>query len=133
MGLMSRRKGAGFERGVAILLRCIWAGAKRGIGQARSGGEVPDVDGTPYWIETKHRRRVCIRAAYEQAREASDGRPPVVISRENGGPILVTMGVDEWMTVVGRQAAKERLEGLEATNRELDRQIAAWSKKPSTG
>lgn len=97
MSKRSRIKGAAFERLVAAMLGTIWPGAKRGLGQARSGGEVPDVDGTPYWVECKHRHRVSVRAAYEQAREASDGRPVLLVHRETGGPALVTMEAREWI------------------------------------
>ena len=105
MGKGSRRKGATFERGVAIALRSVWPAARRGIGQARSGGEVPDVDLTPYWVEAKHRRTVCIRSAYEQAVAASDGRPPMTITRENRGPVLVTLGLADFLDLAERAAA----------------------------
>ena len=100
MGLLSRRKGVAFELGVSRVLRTIWPKSKRGIGQARMAGECPDVDGTPYWVETKHMKKVCIRAAYEQGQDASDGRPVVVVSRENRGPILVTMALPDWLHLV---------------------------------
>lgn len=102
MGKRSRDKGAAFERAIAITLRSVWDAAKRGIGQARAGGEVADVEGTPYWIECKHRRRVSVQGAFVQATEATDGRPPVVISRENRGPLLVTMGLSDWLDLVER-------------------------------
>ena len=104
MGKGSRRKGAAFERGVAIALRSVWPAARRGIGQARSGGEVPDVDRTPYWVEAKHRRTVCIRAAYEQAAAATDGRPPMTVTRENRGPMLVTMRLADFLDLAERAA-----------------------------
>lgn len=100
VSLLSRTKGVSFERGIAVTLRTIWKGAKRGIGQARAAGECPDVEGTPYWIEAKHRKRVSIGKAYAQALKDSDGRAPLVITRENRGPILVTMGLVEWMDAV---------------------------------
>src|SRR5690606_6910545 len=56
-GRRSRTKGASFEREVARQLRALWPGARRGIGQARSGGETPDVIQTPFWIEAKHRKK----------------------------------------------------------------------------
>ena len=103
MGRRSRDKGADFERGVAIALRPVWPGSRRGIGQARSGGEVPDVDGTPWWIEAKNRKRVCIARAYQQAAAATDGRPSLSITRENRGPILVTMALADFLDRVGRE------------------------------
>jgi hypothetical protein len=115
-GKGARAKGATFERDVAILLRRVWPAAKRGLGQARQGREVPDVDGTPYWIELKHRKaRPKIQAAWEQAFDDStadalsrgggsaltgpSGNPrrPVAITRQNNGPILVTMALEDWL------------------------------------
>ncbi len=83
MGKMSRRKGAQYERDLANRWRDsgLWPDAKRGIGQTRAGGEVPDVEGTPFWIEAKRRKAHNIRASMQQAIDATDGRPPVVIAR----------------------------------------------------
>ena len=102
MGRRSRMKGADFERGMAKVMRSVWPEARRGIGQARCASEVPDVDGTPFWVETKHRKRVSILAAFEQAAEATDGRPVVAVTRENNRPILVTMALADWLELVDR-------------------------------
>lgn len=93
MGRMQRVKGATYERWVANVLKAIWPGAKRGIGQTRAAGDVPDVDGTPYWIECKHHAgTVNIRAAFDQALTAcSDARRVVVISKVTGSYDLATM------------------------------------------
>ena len=108
-GRGSRRKGATFEREVAERLRRVWPTAKRGLGQARQGREVPDVDGTPYWIELKHRKaRPQIQAAWQQALDDSSSsamttplpRRPVAITRQNCGPILVTMELGDWLSLV---------------------------------
>jgi len=101
IGRSSRRKGHDYERALATLMRSVWPEARRGIGQARAGGDVPDVDGTPFWIEAKRGKRISIRAAYEQAVEAADGRVPVVVSREDRSPALVTMGLEDWLELVG--------------------------------
>lgn len=94
----SRTKGATFERVVAGRLAEVWPNAKRGLGQPRAGGEVPDVSGTPYWVEIKHRKRPNIAAAVEQARVASAGRSaPLAVTRANNGPVLVTMLLDDWI------------------------------------
>lgn len=93
LGRRSRTKGASFERMIAIELRGLYGQqVRRGLGQARAAGEVPDVDGTPWWVECKHGKRPNIPRAIAQAIEASAGRrPPLVISRANAEPILVTM------------------------------------------
>jgi hypothetical protein len=101
----SRRKGQTYERENANRLKSVWPDAKRGIGQARSAKEVADVEGTPYWIEAKHHKRVNIRAAFNQGTEATDGRPVVVVSRDtNKPPDLVTMSFDEWLRLVAELA-----------------------------
>jgi len=69
-GRLSRRKGANYEREVAKAFQSVWPHARRGIGQARAGGDVPDVQGTPLWIEAKHRKQVSITGAMRQAVEA---------------------------------------------------------------
>jgi hypothetical protein len=99
MGKMQRDKGSTFERLIATVFRDIWPEARRGIGQARSAKEVPDVDGCPYWPELKHRKTVSIQSAMKQARNDTDGRPPIVVSRDNRGPILVTLELDTFLAL----------------------------------
>jgi len=97
---MSRRKGANFERQVANLLRPLFPSSRRGIGQARSAGEVADVEGTPFWIECKRHKRCRIPAAMRQAQEATDGRPCLVVAKDDYGPIRVTLeelGMEEFL------------------------------------
>lgn len=89
-GVRSREKGAAHEREVANLLKAVYPEARRGIGQARSASEVSDVDGVPWWVECKHRKRVNVRGAYRQAvaaraacaRAATTG-PVLVVARDN--------------------------------------------------
>ncbi len=69
IGKMARRKGASFEREIADMLRDVWAGAKRGLGQARSAKEVCDVEGTPWWLELKCKQKPNIRAFGRVPRE----------------------------------------------------------------
>ena len=105
-GTWSKTKGAAFERKVAQMLQCLYPGAKRGIGQARSASEVADVDGTPWWIETKAQHRVSIRAAVEQARAATDGRPILVITKDDPdvhgekAEVLVTLNFDVFIKLL---------------------------------
>jgi len=72
-GRRSKQKGASYERNVAHAFKAVWPHARRGIGQARAGGDVPDVQGTPYWVEAKHRKQVSITGAMRQAVEAMAG------------------------------------------------------------
>jgi hypothetical protein len=118
-GKHSRRKGATYEREIANALKHLYPNARRGIGQSRNAGEVPDVDGTPWWIEAKHHKHVNIRKAYAQAVEASaPGRRNVlVISRDTGiAPDLVTMSFVQFVALM---QTLERLH--KAVDAELDR------------
>jgi len=108
MGKLSRTKGCAFERHIANRLKLIYPHARRGIGQARAGGEVPDVDGTPMWIECKHERRPNPFAALKQARLAlTDTREPtkyaggvVVIARKQGGEDIAVLPLDDYLTLM---------------------------------
>ena len=71
IGRYARTKGARFEREVAEALRVLFPEAKRGIGQTRCAGEVPDVSGTPLWIEAKFRKKFSILDAMAQAERAA--------------------------------------------------------------
>lgn len=89
-GRKSRNKGSAFERLIANALKPYWPTARRGIGQARSAGEVADVEGTPYWFELKRQKKCSIPAAIRQAEAATDGRPVVVVTKDDWEPIQVT-------------------------------------------
>jgi hypothetical protein len=90
-GRYSRNKGANFERLVANLLRPVFSESRRGIGQARSAGEVADVEGTPFWVECKRHKKCSVPGAMQQAQAATDGRPCVVVTKDDYGPIRVTI------------------------------------------
>ena len=84
MGKASRTKGHGFEREAARDMQLVYPTAKRGIGQSRGGGaELPDVDGTPFHIECKRGVKVNVRAALRQAQRDSQGRPVLVLVKED--------------------------------------------------
>ena len=117
MGAMSRRKGCQFERELARYLTESGLTSKRGIGQARSASEVPDVELDGYWIEAKRHKRTNPKAALAQAVEAmgNDGVRPVAICRDNGTSMqdaTVTMLLDDWIELV---KAKRDLELVCAT------------------
>lgn len=110
-GRTSRKKGRAFEQAMARRLAELFDGAKRGIGQARAASEVPDVvlPDSGLWVECKHRNRCNVQAALAQALEASDGGKrgaPVAITRDTGGPILVTMRLDDALDLLRRQRGK---------------------------
>ncbi len=124
MGKLSRVKGRAFEQETARKLRPMFGDrVKRGF-QRRDGREAPDVDGTPYWIECKHAKCVNVRAAMAQAIAATDGRPPVVIAKDNGVRVpLVVMRLGDWLDLVERELP--RLVALELEVMHVDEEEEA--------
>lgn len=106
MGKLSRTKGASYERTLAVRLQPLYPKARRGIGQARSAKEVSDVEGTPFWVEAKHKKCPNIWAALQQAKDATDGRPTLVIARRNqaapgdGAPELAAMYLADFIALL---------------------------------
>jgi len=92
MGARSNQKGKAWERRVAALLRGeLGIDARRGQ-QARDGGDAPDVVvDLPFWIECKHGRQPNVRAALAQAIEASDGRTPVAVVKDDRREPMVVL------------------------------------------
>ena len=82
-GSRSRRKGAAFERLVGHAFESIYPDACRGVGQTQRGSTCADVEGTEFWVECKCGQRPNLYAAIEQAREAKDERPILVVARKN--------------------------------------------------
>jgi hypothetical protein len=72
MGMRSRQKGKRGEREVVALFKGVYPDAKRGWWQSRGGSVVPDVDGTPFWIEVKLGARPNPLAALQQAIDNED-------------------------------------------------------------
>lgn len=105
MGARSRRKGRKWEQDLVHILRTVYPDARRGIGQARSGGEVCDIEGTPWWVEAKVSKRTNPRAAIRQAEAATDGRPVVAICKDNAEKpgaspdVWVTLRLDAFLAL----------------------------------
>lgn len=105
LGKRSRTKGKTWERAVAALLRPVFgAEVARGF-QSRSGRDGCDVEGTAYWVEAKHGKLVNVRAAIRQALAATDGRPVVVVSKDDRSTPLVTMQLSDWLELARRAHA----------------------------
>lgn len=105
MSKMQRTKGATWERELARYFSERGLVAKRGIGQARSASEVPDVDLPGYWVEAKRHKRTNPRKALKQAIEdsARSGRVPVAVCRDNGtsaDEAMVTMRLADWVVLI---------------------------------
>ena len=108
-GAASRRKGHNFERWVAGQLRDLTGlkSIRRGW-QARDGHDAPDVICPGFWIECKRCKQVNIHAAMEQAERDADGRMmPVAVTKRDGGPVLVTMLWEDWVTIAREEMVED--------------------------
>lgn len=92
MGKSERTKGHNFEREIAAAVRPYFPNACRGL-QYRDGADAPDVENTPYHFECKVGKRPNIKAAMQQAKEATDGRPCVVVTKQDRQEVLVTINL----------------------------------------
>jgi len=110
-GKRSRNKGARGERAVADYLKKVYPDAKRGVGQSQSGSNTADVEGTPWWPEVKFSKQPNIRAAMAQAKDATDGRKPIVFSKRDRETMLVTMEEDVFLVLVEAYERYIRSEG----------------------
>lgn len=99
MGKRSRDKGAGFERAVADVLRILWPNAKRGLQQTRNAKEAPDVTDTPWWVECKVGAKPNILGAFDQAKDATDGRPVLVVTKVDRHEPLVTLTLADFVRI----------------------------------
>ena len=95
----SRRKGHDWERLVARECRLEWPEARRGM--QGDGARVPDVDGTPFWIECKCGSAAYVRDLGRFARQAAkdalaadDPRPIriMVKTTPRGGTMVLSVG-----------------------------------------
>ncbi len=108
-GKSSQRKGADGERELAALLREYGYPVERG--GSLSFGEVPDLTGLPgVHIEVKRVERLNVPEAMKQAvRDAEkfhDGAP-TLFHRRSREPWLVTMCLQDWMSLYDRQKSAE--------------------------
>lgn len=105
MAINSKAKGARFERALARKLREYGYGEARRTAQyCGNTGDASDVVGLPYLhIEAKHVERLNIYEAMSQAkRDAKAGGGstlPAVFHKKNNHNILVTMELDDFMTI----------------------------------
>ena len=117
MGKLSRTKGASYERHVASVLRPYYPNAKRGLGQARAGHEVDDVEGTPFWVQCKHGQRPNLLEALSQADRdriaAGDLRPSLVIARKNGGADVVCLRLADFLELLPMASLQASIDELD--------------------
>jgi hypothetical protein len=109
-GSFSRTKGANFERAIANIFKGIFGedNVKRGLGQSRSGSEVPDVDCPYFWIECKRGAKCDPKGALRQADAASkdDLRVPLAVTKEDFQDPMVTMYLDDFCELLADWVAK---------------------------
>lgn len=112
MGMASREKGKRGERELAALLRDYGYDCRRGQQFCGRNGDA-DVVGLPgIHIECKRVERLDLFAAMRQAKgDARAGEMPAVMHRKNGGGWLVTMSLEDWITVYREWQAGQELEG----------------------
>lgn len=102
-----RAKGQDGERSAASDLAVLWPLARRGLGQARDGSDVPDVDGTPLFVEVKRQKTLNLWAAFKQATDAAKKSkrqwlaPIVIAKRDHDREWLVTMGFNLFISFFG--------------------------------
>lgn len=112
IGRASRRKGSTWELEVAkAISQALQIEVKRGIGQTRAGGEVPDVDWPGWWPECKHHTLTNPRAALRQAVQAAEDwaakhegrlRVPVAFCKDTGEKPFVVMAMDDFLRLAAR-------------------------------
>lgn len=102
MTVNSRAKGARAEREIASILRDKYGFADCRRGQQFSGlyGDA-DVVGIPgLHLEVKNVQKLNVRNAMAQSeRDAKDGEIPVVMHKMDRKPWLVTLNLDDFMTL----------------------------------
>ena len=100
----SRAKGKRGELEFAKLLRDNGLVAYRGQ-QFRGGEDSPDVvcESLPdIHFEVKRVERLDLVAAMAQACRDCGNKTPVVAHRKNGDPWMITMRIDDWLTLARR-------------------------------
>ena len=104
----SRQKGARGERELAKILQTYGCDARRGQQYSGANGDA-DVVGLPgVHIECKRVERLDLVGAYEQAkRDARPGEVPAVFHRKNNKPWLVTISLEDFMTMYGENVIKD--------------------------
>lgn len=104
MAINSKQKGARFERELASKFREYGYDSRRTAQYCGNTGDASDVVGLPgIHIEAKHQERMCLYDWMEQAKRdaeaAGNGDIPTVFHKKNYAEILVTMTLEDWMTL----------------------------------
>lgn len=122
--LNSKQKGARFERILAGIFREYgFSDARRTAQYCGNTGDASDVVGLPgIHVEAKHQENMRLYDWIEQARRDAEangkGLLPAVFHKKNNHDILVTMYLDDWMSIFreyesGMELAKIKARGEE--------------------
>lgn len=98
----SKDKGKRFEREIANLLKDYGYDARRTAQYCGNTGDASDVVGLPgIHIECKAQEQMRLYEWMQQAIRDSEksGKMPTVFHKKNYADILVTMRLDDWMTL----------------------------------
>lgn len=100
----SKAKGARFERTLASTFCNYGYDSRRTAQYCGNTGDAADVVGLPFiHVEAKHQEKMYLYDWIEQAkRDAAAGGQnclPAVFHKKNNAEILVTMTLDDWMTI----------------------------------
>lgn len=119
MAVNSKQKGARFERELARILRDYGYGdAHRTAQYCGNTGDASDVEGLPYiHIEAKHQERMNLYDWMAQAKHdaAPKGDIPAVFHKKNNAAILVTLELDDFMTIYKEYEASRYIKEKEKT------------------
>ena len=105
MPINSKKKGARFERELASIFRDYgYTDSRRTAQYCGNTGDASDVIGLPgIHVEAKHQEQMRLYSwMYQAARDAAaggEGKLPAVFHKKNRGEILVTMRLEDWMTI----------------------------------
>lgn len=113
MAVNSKNKGARFERLLASKFREFGYDARRTAQYCGNTGEASDVIGLPgLHIEAKHQEQMRLYDWMDQAKHdaAHNGDIPAVFHKKNNAEILVTLELDDFMSIYKEYEASRALE-----------------------
>lgn len=91
----SRAKGIRFELDTRNFFRRWFPKAERSYGQSRRGSDAPDVSGTPFWIECKHKKKIypseIIKWLEKSHDEALEDQLIIIRHKQNYTPVKYAM------------------------------------------
>lgn len=105
MAVNSKQKGARFERLLASKFRDYgYSDSRRTAQYCGNTGDASDVVGLPgIHVEAKHQEQMRLYDWMDQAKRdakaGSEKKLPAVFHKKNNHEILVTMTLDDWMTI----------------------------------